>query len=307
MAARDATGAVMRVSPDKTDAGAFLRLRQACSFLFVPAVRTDRLAKALDSAADMVIADLEDAVAPAQKDAARVTLQAACATLSPEICARLLIRINAADSPWHAQDLQLVAQLARKGLGGVVLPKAEQTSALAVLARAVGPQCALVPLIESVQGLHEAHALATGPQVARLAFGHLDFQVDAGMQCGAGEEELLPVRLAIVLASRRAGIARPIDGITQQTQDTQKLQADTERAVRLGFGAKLCIHPQQIAPVHAVFAPTAQAVAQAHALLQALEAAQGSACMFDGKMVDAPVAQLAREVLLRDAMRATMR
>ncbi|WP_291591093.1 HpcH/HpaI aldolase/citrate lyase family protein [Comamonas sp. UBA7528] len=276
-------------------------VQHACSFLFVPANRPERLLKALASGADMVIADWEDAVAPADKDGARAALLAACADLAPAQRARLLVRINAAGTAWHAPDLRALAQLVGQGVAGAVVPKAESAGTLQGVAAVAGSACALVPLIESVAGLDAADALARAPQVARLAFGHLDFQVDAGMQCAPDEAELLPVRMALVLASRRGTLAQPIDGVTVDTRDATTTTADTWRAQRMGFGGKLCIHPAQVASVHAVFAPTPEAVQRARQVVQAMEAAQGGVCVLDGRMVDAPVLHLARQALQRHA------
>lgn len=137
--------------------------------------------------------------------------------------------------------------------------------------------------------------------MARLAFGHLDFQIDAGMQCAADESELLPMRMALVMASRRAGLARPVDGVTVDTRDGARIEGDTQRALRMGFGAKLCIHPAQVPLVNRVFAPGAEAVEHAQAVVQAMQAAQGGVCVVGGKMVDAPVLRLAEQTLARHA------
>lgn len=276
-------------------------VRHACSFLFVPATQPERLPKALASGADLVIADWEDAVAPADKERARTALADALAALPAPQRARLLVRINSEATPWFAADLQALAQLTAQGLAGAVVPKAERAQTLQAVAQAAGPQAALVPLVESVAGLAAADALAAAPQVARLAFGHIDFQVDAGMACGETEEELLPVRMALVLASRRGALAQPIDGVTVDTRDAATTTADTRRAQRMGFGAKLCIHPAQVACVHAVFAPTPEAVERARQVVQAMETAQGGVCVLDGRMVDAPVLAQAEQTLLRHA------
>lgn len=274
-------------------------LRHACSFLFVPASQPERLHKALSSPADMVIADWEDAVAPSDKDAARAALEAAVATLSAANRARLLVRINAAGTAWHAADVQALARLVSQGIAGAVVPKAESTAHLAQIAQTAGAGCALVALVETVAGIDALDSLAQTSQVQRLAFGHLDFQVDAGMQCALDEAELLPTRMAIVMASRRAGIAQPIDGVTVDTQNPERIAQDTARALRMGFGGKLCIHPAQVAGVNAVFAPDAAAVAHAQAVVHAMEAAQGGVCVVGGKMVDAPVLHLAQRTLQR--------
>lgn len=276
-------------------------MAQACSFLFVPATQPERLPKALASGADVVIADWEDAVAPADKQAARSALLVAMAALDAAQRARLLVRINAEGSPWFSADLQALEPLMALGLGGVVVPKAERMQTLQAVARATGPQAALLPLVESVAGLAAADALAAAPQVARLAFGHLDFQVDAGMACAEDEAELLPVRIALVLASRRAGLAAPLDGVTVDTRNPERMARDAERARRMGFGGKLCIHPAQVPVLHAAFDPDEAAVIQAHRVQQALQQAGGGVCVLDGRMVDAPVLAQAQHTLQRNA------
>lgn len=276
-------------------------VRNACSFLFVPATQPDRLPKALASGADMVIADWEDAVAPADKERARSALAGAVAALDGARRARLLVRINAEGTPWFATDLQALQQLMAQGLAGAVVPKAESAQTLQAVARAAGPQAALLPLVESVAGLYAVDVLAAAPQVARLAFGHLDFQVDAGMACGPDEAELLPMRMAVVLAARRAGMAAPLDGVTVDTRNPERMASDPERARRMGFGGKLCIHPAQVPVLHAAFDPGEAAVAHARRVQQAMQEAGGGVCVLDGRMVDAPVLAQARQTLERHA------
>lgn len=274
-------------------------LRNACSFLFVPATQPERLHKALASGADMVIADWEDAVAPAVKAQARAALEAAVHTLSASQRAQLLVRINAAGTAWFVDDVQALARLVALGMAGAVVPKSESPAQLAAIAQQAGAACALVALVETVAGLDALDTLASAPQLQRLAFGHLDFQVDAGMQCAVDEGELLPTRMAFVMASRRAQLAQPIDGVTVDTKDAERIRSDTARALRMGFGAKLCIHPAQVAGVNAVFAPSAAAVAHAQAVVDAMQAAHGGVCVVGGKMVDAPVLHMAQRTMLR--------
>ncbi len=268
------------------------KIAQACSFLFVPAARPERFAKALASGADAVVIDLEDAVAPEDKDAARHMLSGGFDALAPAERARLVVRINAAGTPWCDGDRALVQRLAAGGLAAVMLPKAESAQVLSGWPAGLG----LVPLVESVDGLSATDDLAAAPGVLRLAFGNLDFQADAGMACEADEPELMPVRLALVLASRRAGIAPPVDGVTAATGDAPQVMAAAQRARRMGFGAKLCIHPAQVAPVHAAFTPDAAQLDWARRVLAAVAAGQGGAFRLDGRMVDAPVIRLAQRV-----------
>ena len=274
----------------------FSLLTDARSFLFVPGNRPERFDKALASQADMVIVDLEDAVPAAGKAAARVALASAWQQWPTAQRARVVVRINAAQTDSHQDDLSWLAQ--RPGLPAVMVPKAEKPSDLIGVQDALGEAAtALVPIIESAEGLVNVDALARCPRVLRLAFGNLDFQADLGMACGADEDELAPVRVAIVIASRRAGLAAPIDGVTTDTKDLTRVQADAARSLRFGFGAKLCIHPLQVAPVHAAFVPTAAQIDWARRVLLAEAAAGGGAFTVDGRMVDPPVLKLARQCL----------
>ncbi|MET3382441.1 HpcH/HpaI aldolase/citrate lyase family protein [Variovorax paradoxus] len=273
-------------------------LALARAFLFVPADRPERHARALATGAGGVIVDLEDAVAPERKAAAREALAASFAALPVADRQRLLVRVNAAGTPWHDDDCAQVGALVAQGLiAGVVLPKAERAADLSWLAGAVGPRGVLVPLIESAAGLAAVDELAAGPQVLRLAFGNLDFQADIGLACDADEAELVPVRLALLLASRRANLPAPIDGVTPDWRDAQRLAADTARARRGGFGAKLCIHPDQVAPVHAALGPSADELAWARRVVDAIRASGGGVVSLDGRMVDAPAVRLAERLL----------
>ena len=275
------------------------KLALARSFLFVPATRPERYAKALASGADAVIIDLEDAVAPQDKDKARHQLAGAFGLFGASERARTMVRVNASGTPWIDDDLKLVADLVRQGLRAVMVPKAESALVLRQLAQALGANVALLPLVESLAGLDAVDALATAPQVLRLAFGHLDFQADVGMACGADEVELVPVRLAIILAARRAGLAASIDGVTVATRDAARLQEDVARSQRFGFGAKMCIHPAQVAPVNAAFSPSAAELDWAQRVLAAVEAVGGGVVSLDGRMVDGPVVRLAKHTLAR--------
>ncbi|MBW8718347.1 MAG: CoA ester lyase [Variovorax paradoxus] len=272
-------------------------LALARAFLFVPADRPERHARALATGAGAVIVDLEDAVAPERKAAAREGLAASFAALPAAGRQRLLVRINAAGTPWHEDDCAAVAGLVLQGLiAGVVLPKAERGGDLRLLAEAIGPRGVLVPLVESAAGLAAVDELAAAPQVLRLAFGNLDFQADVGLACDADEAELVPVRLALLLASRRAGLPAPIDGVTADWRDAQRLAADTARARRGGFGAKLCIHPDQVAPVQAALGPSDGELAWARRVIEAVRSAGGGVASLDGRMVDAPVVRLAERL-----------
>ena len=266
----------------------------ARSFLFVPGNRPERFAKALASGADAVIIDLEDAVPLDAKDTARDALLAAWPSLAAAERARLLVRVNPAGTPWHEADLAALGHL--PGLGALMLPKAENAQQVEQAFRTSSMM--VLPLIESAEGVGQMDAIARAAGTLRLGLGHIDLQADLGMRCGPDEVELAPVRLALVVASRRAGLPVPVDGVTTATQDAEVLTADAQRSRRFGFGAKLCIHPAQVAGVHQALAPTEAECDWARRVLAAELAAGGGAFSVDGKMVDPPVLLLARQILL---------
>lgn len=255
------------------------------SYLFVPGNRPERFGKALASGADQVILDLEDAVAPADKLAAR---EAVRASLDPEYPAA--VRINSADSEWFEQDLTLCGM---PGVAAVVLPKAAQVADVARVIAAGAPQ--VLALIESAEGIANANALAASEGVSRLMFGSIDFSVDLGIE--GDERELDYFRSVLVLASRLAGIAPPVDGVTTAIDDVDLLRRETLRGKRFGFGGKLCIHPKQLATVHATYLPSNEEVHWAMRVLDAARAAGGGAVAVDGKMVDRPVMVRAEGIL----------
>ncbi len=259
------------------------------SYLFVPGDRPDRYAKACAAGADAVIIDLEDAVAPVDKGAARDALAnwldgaEARASAVP-----VFVRVNCVNSGCFGDDLRLCH---RPGVAGIVLPKAERLDDIAS-ASASAP---LYPLIETALGFSRLNELATAPRVKRLLFGSLDFKLDLGIH--GDREELLFFRSQIVLASRMAGLLAPVDGVTIEIDDQAKIEDDTAYARRLGFGAKLCVHPDQVATVNRAFAPAAREVAWANRILAAAEGARGGAVALDGQLIDRPMLVAARRVI----------
>ncbi|WP_186396768.1 CoA ester lyase [Stappia sp. TSB10GB4] len=256
--------------------------------LFVPGDRPERFAKAVAAGADAVIVDLEDAVAPVAKEAARAGLAEALAPLLRPTS--MLVRVNAGGTPWHATDLAACAGIA--GLAGIVLPKAETAGDCARVTDATG--LPVIALIESARGLANAGEVAGAS--ARLAFGSIDFAADLGM---AHEREVLrPARFALAMAARLAGQAGPIDGVTTALKDEEAIIGDCRHAVDMGFAGKLIIHPAQIAPARRGFAPSEAECEWAQRVLAAVEGG-AAAVAVDGAMVDAPVIARARQILTR--------
>jgi len=263
------------------------------NFLFVPGTRPERFVKALDSGADAVILDLEDAVPEDEKEHARSAIRAAWPQFTAEQKKRLVLRSNSPGTKFYAADLILAQEL---DIACLLIPKSESLDQINGAAQIL-PNTAIVPMIETAIGLDQLKELANSNQVLRLALGNIDLQADLGMVCDLQETELQIARYQIVLASRLAKIAPPIDGVTPSTDDIDRIHADAQRAKRMGFGAKLCIHPKQVAAVKTAFMPSKEEVSWAQRVIEADKASKGGAIKLDGRMIDRPVVLLAQRTL----------
>jgi citrate lyase subunit beta/citryl-CoA lyase len=268
-------------------------LALSSNFLFVPGTRPERFQKALASGADAVILDLEDAVPVAEKELARNAIRSAWPSFSKEQKGRLVIRSNSPGSQFYSADLILAQEL---DITSILIPKSESLDQMNGAALLL-PNTAIIPMIETALGLDHLSEIANSNQVIRLALGNIDLQVDLGMACDADETELQTARFQIVLASRLAAIAPPIDGVTQSTDNIEQITHDAKRAKRMGFGAKLCIHPKQVAIVQAAFMPSQEDLVWAKRVIEADKASKGGAVKLDGRMIDRPVVVLAQRTL----------
>lgn len=268
----------------------WLAALDARSMLFVPGSRADRFDKALGSGADLVIVDLEDAVAADGKDGARG------AALGWEGLSGAALRVNALGTPWHDADLAAVAAAATPP-AAVMLPKADAAS-VAEVAYVLPPDVELIALVESARGIRDAYDLAGNERVGRLVFGSVDYALDVGVTSRTeSEDELLYARSVLVTASRAAGIAAPVDGVTLALEDSERVEREARRARDLGFSGKLCIHPAQVEPVHLAFRPSEADLAWAARVVAAAGESGGAAVRFEGEVMDAPrLAQACRWV-----------
>lgn len=264
----------------------------ARTYLFVPGNRPERFAKALASGADAVVLDLEDAVADDAKTAARAAIAAWAATATPAERARIAVRVNDTASPHADDDLRLLRDA---GLPAVMLPKVEHDDQIAAV-RAGVPGARLLPLIETARGVARCEALAAGAGVERLVFGTLDLALDLDLDIADDNAPLAEAAARLVLASRLADRLPPVAGVTPQLDDEARLLSDLVWARRRGFGAKLCIHPRQVAAVHAALAPGEAELDWARRVIAA-EAASPGAARLDGRMVDRPVVLQAQRTL----------
>ena len=288
----------MTAAGSRTAAGhtATETVASAITALFVPGDRPERFAKAAAAGAGVVIIDLEDAVAPAAKSAA---LAAAVEAVAPDgggASVRALVRVNPQGSGHYDADITLLLSAARtpgSGLLGIMVPKAEDPGALRQLRTDMPKHLALLPLVESALGVVNAVELARVPGVTRLAFGAIDFALD--IDADGGDRFLDYARSQLVLASRAAGIAAPLDSPSTDIKDTARVGDSARLARNFGFGGKLCIHPAQLAPAKGAFAPTEADVEWALSVI----GAEGGAAQVDGRMIDRPVTERAKRILQR--------
>jgi citrate lyase subunit beta/citryl-CoA lyase len=255
------------------------------TLLFVPGDRPDRFDKAAAAGPDLVVLDLEDAVAPDAKDAARDHVVAWLGAGG-----RAAVRINAAGTPGHDEDLRALSGTALP----VMLPKAEDPAGLAGVAARLHPGATLLALVETAAGVLAAPSLAAVDRVARLVLGTYDLAAQLGVSPD-DRDAMAGARQALVLASAAAGLAGPVDGVTGDVGDDDRLRDDLAYAVRLGFGGKLCIHPRQVPVAREAFLPSAEELAWARRVVEA--AAGAGAVLLDGAMVDKPVVDRARRLL----------
>jgi citrate lyase beta subunit len=260
----------------------------ARSYLFVPATDARRVGKALASDAHAVIVDLEDAVAVDRKDEARALVAERLRTPRAGGGAQL-VRINGLDTAHARADLVAIDGLA---LDGVVVPKAEPQPVQALPPS--GPP--VIALVETAAGLRRAYETASRPRVAALMIGTVDLAAQLGATPGPDGRELLHARSALVVDAVAAGLPGPIDGPCTAIGDDVALRTETEAAKALGFTAKACIHPAQLATVHDVFAATAEELEWARRVVAAADGSRGAVAV-DGQMVDAPVVARARRLL----------
>jgi citrate lyase subunit beta/citryl-CoA lyase len=291
------------------------------SFLFAPGNVARRVEKALTLDADVVIVDLEDSVAVQEKEPTRLAV--AQALMRPRK-GRGYVRVNAPSSPFCYGDL--VATI-HKGVDGVVLPKVESAADLhaidwlvAALERERGiaeGSIDLIPQIETAAGVQRIdrilQARSLRPyrapwRVKRVAFGAADFGHELGLSPTLDEPELADARARIVLSSRAAGVESPIDSPWFHFKEAEAFQRALERSRRGGFQGRLCVHPDQLAPVNRAYLPSDEEVARAERIVAAFkdaEARGAAAIQVDGQMIDYPVVHRAQAVI--DAMREARR
>jgi citrate lyase subunit beta/citryl-CoA lyase len=283
------------------------------TFLFAPGNHARRVEKALGLDTDAVILDLEDAVAVADKAAARKPVAEA---LRRPRRGRGYVRVNAPATPFCYRDL---VETLHDRVDGVFLPKVESAADLhavdwlmAALEREQGiaeGSIDLVPMVETAAGVArvdrilQARSLrpyAGAWRVRRVAFGAADFSLEVGLAPSLDEPELASARDRVVLASRAAGVEAPLDSPWFHLRDMDGFRRALERSRRGGFQGRLCVHPDQVPVANAAFTPSAEDIARAERIVAAFEAAEAkgaAAVEVDGLMVDYPIVHRARALL----------
>jgi citrate lyase subunit beta/citryl-CoA lyase len=245
------------------------------SLLFVPGGRADMIAKAPRSGPDAIAVDLEDAVAPDAKDAARATTVEAVGELPGG--ALVLIRVNAPGTPAYGDDVAAVTSTR----AGVVLPKYEDPAQLHALRAAVGDRPVIVG-IETARGVARVRELLDGTEVTAAYFGAEDYIASVGGRRTSSSREVLFARSEVLLAARLGGVGA-LDQAVVNVRDAGFFRTDAGEGRDLGYDGKICIHPAQVAIAHEVFTPSDAEVAHAR---KVVEAGRSGVGVVDGEMVD---------------------
>ncbi|MGW0829975.1 HpcH/HpaI aldolase/citrate lyase family protein [Streptomyces prunicolor] len=258
------------------------------TWLYVPGDRPPVVTKALAAGADVVVVDLEDAVAPDRKAYAR----AATAELLSEPQLNVHVRVNALDTPWAADDLRTLAPL--PGVSGLRLPKvtsAEDVVAVAEKAR----DLPLYALLETALGIERAFSIAAAhSSVHGIALGEADLRADLGVRDDAGLDWS---RSRVIVAARAAGLAPPPQSVHPDIRDLEGLAASCAHGRALGFLGRAAIHPRQLPVIESAFLPTSEEIEQAETIVKAAAQEEGAQALPDGRFIDAAVVVAAQRTL----------
>ncbi|MBB44880.1 MAG: CoA ester lyase [Rhodospirillaceae bacterium] len=282
-----------------------MRVHANRSYLFAPGNHERRVEKALGLGADVVILDLEDAVAISEKKSTRELINK---TLEqPRNCA-VFVRVNAYDTEFCYGD---ICSIVSENLDGIVLPKLESLDdlrsidwLLANLEQERGlpnGSIDLMPIIETAMGLVNIREIARADtRVKRLAFGGGDYTRDLGMQWTLKEDELLPVRSEMVLASRFGQLEPPVDTVFIHIKEHDAFRSSCSNILGLGFQGKMCIHPDQVPVTNETFTPDPEEVKWSQRVIDEFAKAEKAgiaSIQIDGYFVDYPIVEKAQRTV----------
>lgn len=263
------------------------------SYLFVPANSKKKMEKSLYTDVDAVIFDLEDAVKVSEKNYARSLLNDFLGEL--ETTKKIYVRINECGSNDWLEDMKIVSE---SKIDGIILPKSEgKNSILNTISYFENKQINIIPIIETALGVLKIREIAeSSAMVERLALGGVDLALDLNMQPTEQGFEFLFVRTKLVLYSKVAGIAPPIDSVCVDYSSDSQLKYESSMAKNLGFSGKLLIHPTQIDVVNDTFNITIQELEQAKKIVELYEKNSGSTSL-NGSMIDYPIYKRSKNLL----------
>jgi len=271
------------------------------SHLYVPANNLDRLVKAIDRGADSLIIDLEDGVAPAEKDLARENLTQFLDECSTSV--QIWVRVNS-ERKWLERDLEAAIN---QNCSGIVLAKTSSPSDLESLdsmirelevSRGIIETIDVSALIESATGILNVRSISKAPRVSRLQLGETDLRADLGITTLLDETSLQFARSMAVFASAAAGIDSPVAAVSTNFSDLEAFRRSTQEYKSWGFFGRACIHPSQVPIVNEVFTPSDEEVAAAQEIIDLLSDSGGGVAVDSrGHMIDEAVAKIARRTL----------
>ncbi len=260
------------------------------TWLYAPGDRPRVVAKALVSGADVVVIDLEDAVAPDRKEYAR---EATADLLSQPQPVPVHVRVNALDGPLAPADLQAVAHL--PGVSGLRLPKVTSAEQITRIAETLGRTPPLYALLETALGIEHAHAIASAhPALRGISLGEADLRADLGAREDAGLDWS---RSRVIVAARAAGLPPPPQSVHPDIRDLEGLAASCAHGRALGFVGRAAIHPSQLPVIERAYLPTEKELYQAETIIKAATTNQGAQALPDGRFIDAAVVAAARRTL----------
>lgn len=267
------------------------------SVLFSPADRPELMRKAPRSGADVLVFDLEDAVAPADRKAAREAVGNVFADPEFDPDAEVCVRVNS--DPVEA-DEDLAAAIGEEYPDAVMLPKASDETAVETVSQLIaehGDSRPIFALIETARGVLAAEAIASADATTALVYGAEDLAADLGATRDAEGAEMAYPRERVAVAAAAAGVDA-IDTVYTDIDDLRGLRAATRQAASLGYDGKLAIHPGQVGSIHEGFAPSEESLAWAKRVHEAARDHDG-VFKLEGEMIDAPLVDQARRILER--------
>jgi citrate lyase subunit beta/citryl-CoA lyase len=260
------------------------------TWLYAPGDRPEVVAKALSSGADVVIVDLEDAVAPDRK---RYALDATAELLAERHPIPVHVRLNALDGPLAESEARRLAPL--PGLAALRLPKVTTPADLTRLTTWLPETPPLHPLLENALGVENAYAIATAhPRVSGLSLGEADLRADLGITDDAG---LAYPRSRTIVAARAASLPPPPQSVYPDVRDTEGLARSCAAGRALGFLGRAAIHPRQLPVIERAFLPTPGEIEAAEEILKASTTDTGALALPDGRFVDPAVVACAHRTL----------